>query len=78
MSSPSISHLNLFKLVIAASAAAMIFVVQPAYSQTKPATEATKKANAALLQELDFANQQDFENAKRGLIAPLAQDEIKT
>lgn len=78
MSLPSVSHLNLFKLVIAASAAAAIFVVQPAYSQTKPATEATKKANAALLQELDFANQQDFENAKRGLIAPLAQDEIKT
>lgn len=35
----------------------------------KPASEATKRANAALAQQLDFADKQDFEDAKRGLIA---------
>lgn len=35
----------------------------------KPATEATKRANAAVLQQLDFADRQDFEDAKRGFIA---------
>jgi alkyl sulfatase BDS1-like metallo-beta-lactamase superfamily hydrolase len=43
-----------------------------AQEQPKPATEATKKANAAVLQELPFANKQDFEDAQRGFIAPLA------
>ncbi|MGB7159720.1 MAG: alkyl sulfatase dimerization domain-containing protein [Tepidisphaeraceae bacterium] len=37
----------------------------------KPASDATKAANAAVLQQLDFANKQDFENAQRGLIEPL-------
>lgn len=42
-----------------------------AFAQPKPATEATKKANAAVLQELPFNNKQDFEDAQRGFIAPL-------
>jgi alkyl sulfatase BDS1-like metallo-beta-lactamase superfamily hydrolase len=37
----------------------------------KPATEATKQVNAAWRQRLDFANTQDFEDAKAGFIAPL-------
>jgi len=37
----------------------------------KPATDATKKANAAILHELPFGNKQDFEDAQRGFIAPL-------
>jgi len=37
----------------------------------KPATEATKKANAAVLGELPFGNKHDFEDAQRGFIAPL-------
>lgn len=36
---------------------------------TKPATEFTKAANAALLQELPFDDKSDFEDATRGLIA---------
>jgi alkyl sulfatase BDS1-like metallo-beta-lactamase superfamily hydrolase len=36
--------------------------------QPKPATEATKRANAAVQQYLNFADRQDFEDAKRGLI----------
>lgn len=42
-----------------------------AFAQTasKPATEATRRANAAMAQQLDFADRQDFEDAKRGLLA---------
>jgi len=35
----------------------------------KPATEATKRANAALARTLDFNDRQDFEDAERGLVA---------
>jgi len=35
----------------------------------KPATEATKRANAAMAKQLDFNDKQDFEDAKRGLVA---------
>jgi alkyl sulfatase BDS1-like metallo-beta-lactamase superfamily hydrolase len=37
----------------------------------KPASEATKAANAAVLKELPFNNKQAFEDSKRGFIAPL-------
>jgi linear primary-alkylsulfatase len=37
----------------------------------KPASEATKGANAAVLKELPFNNKQAFEDSARGLIAPL-------
>ena len=37
----------------------------------KPATEATKEANAAVLKELPFNDKQAFVDANRGLIAPL-------
>ncbi|MBG0796389.1 MBL fold metallo-hydrolase [Methylocystis sp. L43] len=42
-----------------------------AYAQTapKPATEATKSANQAVLQSLNFDDREDFDNAARGLIA---------
>lgn len=42
-----------------------------AFAQTapKPATEATRRANAAMAQQLDFSDRQDFEDAKRGLLA---------
>jgi len=42
-----------------------------AATEPKDASEVTKKANAAVLKELPFANKQDFEDAKRGFIAPL-------
>jgi len=35
------------------------------------AADSTKKINAALLQQLPFADRQDFEDARRGFIAPL-------
>lgn len=42
-----------------------------AQNEPKPATDATKKVNAAVLRELPFSNKQDFEDAQRGFIAPL-------
>jgi alkyl sulfatase BDS1-like metallo-beta-lactamase superfamily hydrolase len=41
----------------------------PPPSQGKPATEATRAANAALLQSLPFSDRADFDDAQRGLIA---------
>lgn len=51
----------------------------PAYSQEaqKDATEATRAANDALLKQLPFNDTSDFENAKRGLVAPLPSEIIK-
>ncbi|WP_144212760.1 alkyl/aryl-sulfatase [Shewanella donghaensis] len=40
-----------------------------AATQSKPATEHTQKANAAVLKALPFSDKTDFENAKRGFIA---------
>ena len=42
-------------------------------NKPKPATQATKQANAAWLQRLDFANKQDFEDAKQGFIEALPE-----
>ncbi|MBE2179357.1 MAG: MBL fold metallo-hydrolase [Chthoniobacterales bacterium] len=47
-----------------------------AQEQPKPASEATKKANAAMLAELPFGNKQDFEDAHRGFIAPLPDEGV--
>ncbi|MGE3292412.1 MAG: alkyl/aryl-sulfatase [Geminicoccaceae bacterium] len=41
------------------------------------ATEATKSANALLLDVLPFSDRSDFEDARRGLIAPLPAELIK-
>ncbi|CAN7755771.1 MBL fold metallo-hydrolase [Ensifer adhaerens] len=43
----------------------------------KDATEATKVANGKLLQQLPFSDTTDFEDAKRGLVAPLPSELIK-
>ncbi|HEY2452834.1 MAG TPA: alkyl sulfatase dimerization domain-containing protein [Scandinavium sp.] len=43
----------------------------------KEATEATIKANDALLNKLPFADRTDFDNAHKGFIAALPQDVIK-
>jgi alkyl sulfatase BDS1-like metallo-beta-lactamase superfamily hydrolase len=53
----------------------------PSYSQSpetpKDATEATKAANAELLEQLPFDDTSDFDDAKRGLIAPLPSEMIQ-
>ncbi len=43
----------------------------------KDAEPATQQTNAAVVKELDFADQEDFEDAQRGLIAPPADAIIK-
>jgi alkyl sulfatase BDS1-like metallo-beta-lactamase superfamily hydrolase len=43
----------------------------------KDATEATQKANAALLKQLDFTSREDFEDASRGFIATMTDPVIK-
>jgi alkyl sulfatase BDS1-like metallo-beta-lactamase superfamily hydrolase len=43
----------------------------------KDAAEATKAANAKLLTKLPFSDKSDFDNARKGLIAPLPSDVIK-
>lgn len=42
----------------------------------KPATEATRQANAAALVSLPLDDQRDFEDAQRGFVAPLPNDGI--
>lgn len=56
-------HLMLF--------ASVAIVASPSMAQqrSKPATEATKAANRAVQQYLNFNDRQDFEDATRGLIA---------
>lgn len=53
----------------------------PAHSQDatapKDATEATRAANDALLTQLPFDDTSDFDDSKRGLIAPLPADVIQ-
>jgi alkyl sulfatase BDS1-like metallo-beta-lactamase superfamily hydrolase len=55
-------------LIVAAAAIALpAQAQQPAPS--KPATEATKRANAAVQEALPFNDKSDFEDAERGLVA---------
>jgi alkyl sulfatase BDS1-like metallo-beta-lactamase superfamily hydrolase len=50
--------------------------VEATSGESKPAADATKAANAALLQSYPFADTRDFEDAKRGLIVPLPNDGV--
>lgn len=45
---------------------------------SNPATEATRSANAAVLEALPFEDRRDFEDADRGFIAPLPNDGVIT
>lgn len=45
--------------------------------EPKAATEATKKAKAAVLNQLPFADKQDFEDANRGFVATVPELEVK-
>jgi alkyl sulfatase BDS1-like metallo-beta-lactamase superfamily hydrolase len=54
-------------------------LAHPAFAQDQraDATAATKAANSRLLDELPFSDTSDFDNAKRGLIAPLPSEIIQ-
>ncbi len=45
--------------------------------EPKPATEATRAANAAVLKQLPFEDKTAFDLAHKGFIAPLSQDPVK-
>jgi len=63
---------------IAASIAAIAtFASVQAQDLRKDATDATKAANARLLEQLPFADTSDFDDAKKGLVAPLPSELIK-
>ncbi len=46
-------------------------VVSPVVSGRKPASAATRQAQANVADQLDLSDKQDFEDAQRGMIAPL-------
>lgn len=70
-------HSLMHRLLLAAAAAGCLFATgAPAQEQPKPATEATKAANAKLLQELPFNDKTSFDAAHKGFIAPLPQNVI--
>ena len=56
------------RLIAAAVAALNLVAPSSAATPSKPATSFTKQANQQVLQELPFADKQDFEDAQRGLI----------
>src|SRR5262245_24569900 len=65
--------------LVAVVAATSVLAVAPANSQdsgSKPASDETKAANAKLLNELPFANKQEFEDAKAGFIASLPDNGV--
>src|SRR5262245_2047831 len=70
--------LSLRKLLSATVAAGFLFSFGAnAQAQPKPATEATKAANAQLMHALPFNDKTSFELAHKGFIAPLPQETIK-
>ena len=60
---------SLFKGSVIVALATVLANAGYAQTQPKPATEATKAANRALQQYLNFNDREDFDNATRGLIA---------
>ena len=58
------------RILIATLPVTLLFASRPLEAQTtpKPATEATKAANRALQQYLNFNDREDFDNATRGFI----------
>ncbi|OMQ46629.1 hypothetical protein BKP54_02020 [Ensifer sp. 1H6] len=63
--------------IIAIIAATAMPVHAQSPQPQKDATEATKAANGKLLQQLPFSDTTEFEDAKRGLVAPLPSELIK-
>lgn len=73
----TLTKVNLQLLTMVFAILVLAHLTSNAAEQPKPATTETKNANSALLKELPFSNKQDFEDAKKGFIAPLSQDMVK-
>lgn len=71
-------RLILSSLALSGLAAILLACRGFAEENAKEATAATKEANSKLLQELPFNNKQSFEDAQKGLIAPLPKEVIKS
>ncbi|WP_244496142.1 MBL fold metallo-hydrolase [Ensifer sp. Root31] len=69
-------YLSSLSIIAIIAATAMPVHAQSPQPQ-KDATEATKVANGKLLQQLPFSDTTDFEDAKRGLVAPLPSELLK-
>ncbi len=66
------------KIVLGYSGVILVFALTSvALAQSKPATEATKAANVAVLEQLPFSDQEDFANAKRVFIAAIEGGKIQ-
>jgi len=72
----SSSYLRKISLLLSIGAVAICHAAPTQSSQSKDASEATLKANKAVLQSLPFHNQQDFEDCHRGFIAELPNQGI--
>jgi alkyl sulfatase BDS1-like metallo-beta-lactamase superfamily hydrolase len=72
--SPYLSSISAIAIV-ASGLAGPVLAQSP--ETPKDATEATKAANAELLDQLPFDDTSDFDDAKRGLIAPLPSEMIQ-
>lgn len=64
-------HHSMLRLCSAGLSIALLVspLAQASTAPTKPATDATRAANEAVLERLPFADREDFKNAQRGLIA---------
>jgi len=69
---------NLVRLSLATLLASGVAPAALSQDMRKDATDPTKAANAELLTELPFDDTSDFDNAKRGLIAPLPSEVIQS
>jgi len=61
--------MNSFKLALMVTIFLSLTLPAIGATQSKPASQHTQEANAAVLQALPFNDKQDFENAQRGFIA---------
>ncbi|WP_444932900.1 alkyl/aryl-sulfatase [Microbulbifer sp. JTAC008] len=71
----NVNKLPLFSLFLVFLACSLTIVSVMA-QEPNPASVVTMKSNQAVLKELPFANRKDFEDVKRGFIAPLPNNGV--
>ncbi len=69
--------MTLPRLMIALAMSLSPFAVLVAQDAPGDATDATRASNAAVLQQLDFTDRQDFEDAQRGFVATTPDLQLK-
>lgn len=76
--SPRFPQLRAVTFAVATLCATHAAIAAPTPAPNKDATEITKQGNAAVYQQLPFADKQDFDDAQRGFIATIPGGVIKT